>query len=134
MNQFPVDYVAHNLPLILISGLESAKNGPSEENSKQRGVLYEGGFRIRTDEPPVRTQVAEYLLQAFLDHDGFEPEATGRVARNTDTKLFKIKNIGRVMFYRSGLHSTLLTILSRPIRFQQERPLLRHILPGNPLR
>jgi trafficking protein particle complex subunit 11 len=93
MDAFPEDFVAHNLPLILLSGI-GTDDTPLEPPKHSRNLLQEGGFRIRTDTPPLTNPVAEDLLQAFLTFnargDGFN--RSWRVSPGA----FKIKRVGRV--------------------------------------
>jgi trafficking protein particle complex subunit 11 len=97
MEAFPEDYVAHNLPLILLSGIGHDEKPASDRTESSRSLLQEGGFRIRTDLPPVRSKPAEDLLQAFLSFDSTKGGVNGQNASARDSPwAFKIKRVGRV--------------------------------------
>jgi trafficking protein particle complex subunit 11 len=97
MEAYPEHYVAHNLPLILLSGIGHGEPGASESPERSRNLLQEGGFRIRTDVPPLTDPASENLLQIFL---GFDSPIHGFNTKDVSTRdkpgAFKIKRVGRV--------------------------------------
>lgn len=96
MNAFPEDYVVHNLPLIVLSGLEDEQDD-TNSGGRARNLLSEGGFRIKTDLPPVKGQTAQFLLRALLDYDSSERPLHGRGLAQTDQHaVFRIQSAGRV--------------------------------------
>ena len=96
MEAYPPDYVQHNLPLILLSGLATSheSNAVSADNSR---TLLEGGFRIRSDAPPLTGATAEVLSQIFLATGSSDQEADRRsAAGDHQGGRYKIRSIGRV--------------------------------------
>lgn len=97
MEAFPEDYVAHNLPLILLSGIGHDEEAFSEASERSRNLLQEGGFRIRTDTPPLTDTAADNLLRTFVAFDstsnGFNNKS---VYARGSPGAFKIKRVGRV--------------------------------------
>ncbi|EEP80901.1 predicted protein [Uncinocarpus reesii 1704] len=71
MDAYPPDYVDHNLPLVLLSGLEP--NGQSLQDSLPSEGAYPGleehGFQIFSDFPPLVDATAEGLLAELLAED-----------------------------------------------------------------
>lgn len=97
MEAFPEDYIAHNLPLILLSGIGDDEEGVAEPAEGSGNLLQDGGFRIRTYIPSLTDPASRDLLQAFL---GFNSTSDGFDRRSASTRgslgAFKIKRIGRV--------------------------------------
>jgi hypothetical protein len=98
MEVYPDDYVVHNLPLIVLSGLPSESDASKITPEQLRNPLIEGGFRIRTDVAPLTGSPAETLLQAFLAADSSD---TPWNSRATSGKIdnggsFRINSVGRV--------------------------------------
>ncbi|KAF7505720.1 hypothetical protein GJ744_000486 [Endocarpon pusillum] len=97
MEAFPEDYIAHNLPLILLSGIGHGEQAAPDSTERSRNLLQEGGFRIRTDVPPLTDSASEDLLQTFLSFD-----STNRISESKDVSVkdkpgaFNIKRVGRV--------------------------------------
>jgi hypothetical protein len=96
MDAYPEDYLVHNLPLILLSGLEVDENDATGED-QARTLLRDGGFRLRSELPPINTSTARGLLQAFLKHDASNaPWSAKYVARMEQYTACRIKSVGRV--------------------------------------
>ncbi|ETN36635.1 uncharacterized protein HMPREF1541_08913 [Cyphellophora europaea CBS 101466] len=89
MDAFGDDYIAHNLPLLFLSGLGSSN---STRDPGHRHPAPEGGFRVRTDLPPLESDLANVVKDAFLQHDGsLAPWRTPPVS----SRFFAIRNVGR---------------------------------------
>ena len=96
MEAYPPDYVQHNLPLILLSGLAASNDGNGVSSDNCRNLL-EGGFRIKSDAPPLTGRGAEALLQNFLATTSSDEHANGSsIAREHQGGRYKIRSIGRV--------------------------------------
>ncbi len=97
MEAFPDDYVAHNLPLIVLSGIGHDEQAASESTECSRHLLQEGGFRVRTNIPPLTDPAAEILLQTFLRFDSTSDSSNNKSLSASDSPgAFKIKRVGRV--------------------------------------
>ncbi len=98
MDAYPPDYVSHNLPLVVLSGLGSA--GSRSQHASQRAsypLLHEKGYRITSDIPPVTGPSAEQLLRTFLDADASKGPWNGRYEKGRmGTIGFRVKDVGRV--------------------------------------
>jgi hypothetical protein len=94
MDAYPEDYISHNLPLILLSGLEADANDDLEARYP---LLLERGFQIESDIPPVTGQLADNVLNAFLKEDASDApwNAKGYAGRPGGIG-FRLKSIGRV--------------------------------------
>ncbi|PPJ53393.1 hypothetical protein CBER1_01000 [Cercospora berteroae] len=92
MDAYPPDYVQHNLPLVLLSGLgqldhDSAKSPPARQES---------GARISTESPECRSDQAKRLLQAFRSLDGTDSVWNSSAQPGPTSSIrFKIKAVGR---------------------------------------
>lgn len=97
MEAFPEDYIAHNLPLILLSGIGHGEQAASDTTERSRNLLQEGGFRIRTDAPPLTDSASEDLLRTFLSFN-----SANRTSESKDVSVkdkpgaFNIQRVGRV--------------------------------------
>ncbi|ODH49704.1 hypothetical protein GX48_04229 [Paracoccidioides brasiliensis] len=103
MDAYPPDYVDHNLPLILLSGLGSDPNpesDPQGSNSPHAGAEYpllrDDGIEIFSDFPLLTDSTAERVLNVLLSQD-----AAGRPWNSKSEGLgagavrFRIKRVGR---------------------------------------
>lgn len=90
MDAFGQEYTVHNLPLLFISGL-----GPSDESedTKKRHQPQEGGFRVKTDLPPIESDLGDTVKTVLADYDG---SAAPWSTLSAQSKLFTIRNVGRV--------------------------------------
>jgi hypothetical protein len=86
MDGYAPAYVAHNVPLLIVSGLGLTAQNPPE--------LEGDGFRITSEVPPVQTEDAQVLLQYFLK--GSANGLAWNSREHTGRNKFKIKTVGRV--------------------------------------
>ena len=96
MDRFPRDYVAHNLPLLLLSGLNTRSPDEPDQSGKARDFLHQGGFRIKVDAPLVGGPLAEQLLQAFSDQDASKVPWHSQAFASRNGRVFKVATAGRV--------------------------------------
>lgn len=96
MDGYPADYVQHNLPLIVLSGLGAGKE--LESPPAVQDVLPGRAITTISSDIPVATgQHAEKLSQAFLDADGTNAPWNGRAFLGKGVQHgFRIRNVGRV--------------------------------------
>lgn len=99
MDAYPEDYVNHNLPFVLLSGLEADTENDTGISSSYP-LLSEKGTHIFSDFPPLSGAVAEELRSLFLDEDASQTPWKSRlsVSGNTTTAKigYRIKSSGRV--------------------------------------
>lgn len=102
MDAYPEDYVNHNLPLVLLSGLEA---GPEDDSKPSIGypLLAEKGPKVYSDFPPLSGATAEDLRRLILDEDdGQMPERSGLLASSGNFSApqlrYRVKSAGRVRF------------------------------------
>lgn len=96
MEDYPPDYVQHNLPLIVLSGLGAAKEldppAPVQQILPGRAVT-----TINSEIPQITGQRADDLLRAFVDADGTHAPWNGRAFTGKGVQYgFRIRSIGRV--------------------------------------
>jgi trafficking protein particle complex subunit 11 len=96
MEAFGTDYTVHNLPLLLLSGLDVRDRSHSDASPPKQALLHEGGFRLRNDLPPLDSPLAESLRDVFQNHDGSEALWRLQSPSPSNLKLFRIKYVGRV--------------------------------------
>ncbi|CAG8118969.1 unnamed protein product [Penicillium olsonii] len=96
MDAYPEDYVDHNLPLVLLSGLEADDTAAVPPSYP---LLAERGTHIFSDFPPLSGGVAAELRSLFLQEDGTHMPWKSRinVSGNTATAniSYRIKSTGR---------------------------------------
>ncbi len=96
MDRFPQDYVGHNLPLLLLSGLNTRSSNEPDPSGKAHEFLHQGGFRIKVEAPLVGGPLAEKLLQAFSDQDASNVPWHSQSFASRNGRVFKIATAGRV--------------------------------------
>ncbi|PLB34599.1 uncharacterized protein BDW47DRAFT_76123 [Aspergillus candidus] len=94
MDAYPEDYVVHNLPFILLSGLDAGSDGDQHSDYP---LLHRGDPTIDSDFPPLTGPTAEQLRQAFLEEDASRaPWERRNEKRAPSTGVgYKIKSVGR---------------------------------------
>lgn len=99
MDAYPQDYVNHNLPLVLLSGLEA----DAEDDSRSvvnYPLLAEKGSKIFSDFPPLSGAVAEELRRVLLEEDGSQmPWRAGTTSNGNSLSThitYRIRSSGRV--------------------------------------
>lgn len=106
MDAFPEDYVNHNLPLVLLSGLEAGtEDGTTSSDSYP--FLAERGPKVFSDFPPLSGAVAEDLRRVLLEQDGTQmPWKSGLLGSNGNSSTphmrYRIKSAGRVLLPNPG--------------------------------
>lgn len=90
---YPKDYVTHNVPLIVLSGLGS----DHEETSELPTSYRDGAIKIHGDLPPVTSTVAEDLLEAFRSFERTPDQWDAKpVMEGSNVMGFKFRETGRV--------------------------------------
>lgn len=96
MNLFPSDYLVHNLPLLFLSGLEP-ENTADTPAGDTRTFLGDGGFRIRSELPPLHHTLKNDLRATLLSYDRSDaPWRSQAVDKSDQAHAFKIRSVGRV--------------------------------------
>jgi hypothetical protein len=87
MDGYAPAYVAHNVPLLVVSGLDSAPQDKSKAP--------EGAIRLASEIPPVESEDAQVLLRHFKDSDAGELAWNAR--EHSGRNKFRVKTVGRVV-------------------------------------
>ncbi|GES65143.1 Gryzun trafficking through golgi-domain-containing protein [Aspergillus terreus] len=97
MDAYPEDYLARNLPFVLVSGLEPTAEHDSETDEVAYPLLQEKGVQIYSDFPPLTGAIAEELRRALLEEDASKaPWDTNEETRTTASGVeYRIRSIGR---------------------------------------
>ncbi|PWY81793.1 hypothetical protein BO70DRAFT_315091 [Aspergillus heteromorphus CBS 117.55] len=97
MDAYPEDYVAHNLPFILLSGLESSSDDDQQPVRADYPLLKDKGVKIYSDFQPLSGSVAEELRRVLLEEDASRVPWEPRDDAYADPSKFeyRIKSIGR---------------------------------------
>ncbi|KZF26302.1 hypothetical protein L228DRAFT_242755 [Xylona heveae TC161] len=90
MDAYPGDYVAHNVPFVILSGLGSRI---SSSEDLPETLFQDGGIKIQSKLPPVTGPGAEQLLASFLDADRHNSHLSA--ATSLEKPYFAFKVIGR---------------------------------------
>ncbi|KAF2089057.1 hypothetical protein K490DRAFT_38133 [Saccharata proteae CBS 121410] len=94
MDAYPPDYVEHNLPLLVLSGL--ATETPPAPIAKSHTLIQEHGFTVESEVPAVTGDRAEQLRQEFLNADASNSPWNARRSKTRgDVIGFKIRAVGR---------------------------------------
>ena len=96
MDRYPDDYVFHNLPLIIVSGLDASDETVLDPSGKAHNFLLDGGFRIKTESPTVKGDLAKQLLHAFRNQDASKLPWHSQALAARNGKVFRISYTGRV--------------------------------------
>lgn len=97
MDAYPEDYVAHNLPLILLSGIEPAPDHVANKPEVRYPLLQEKGTPIESDFPLLSGRLVEDLRTAFLQQDASDAPWNSRSHTGRSIGIgLRIKIIGRV--------------------------------------
>lgn len=97
MNHYPQDYFVHNLPLVILTGVEPYSNPETPFVEKSFEFLGDGGFRIRAELPPLRHSLTSDLRAALLSHDRSKaPWRSQSADKSEQVPAFKIRSVGRV--------------------------------------
>ncbi|KAM0146620.1 hypothetical protein ACHAPG_011043 [Botrytis cinerea] len=86
MDGYATQYVAHNLPLLVVSGLGA---DPSPTNAR----LKEGGVLITSDVAPLESEDANFILQYFKNNGAENLPWNGY--EHSEKNKFRVKVIGR---------------------------------------
>jgi hypothetical protein len=87
MDGYAPAYVAHNVPLLVVSGLDSAP--------QDKSIAPEGAIRIASEISPVESEDAQVLLRHFKDSDAGELAWNAR--EYSGRNKFRVKTVGRVV-------------------------------------
>lgn len=101
MDAYPQDYINHNLPLVLLSGLEADVQDESGSVVQvDYPLLAEKGPKIFSDFPPLSGAVAEEMRRVLLEEDGSQMHwRTGLASSGNASSphiAYRIKSSGRV--------------------------------------
>lgn len=94
MEGYPSEYIEHNLPLIILSGLGEQHN----KDSSTSDLHFQGnGTRIQASSPECTGERAHTLLTQFLSLDGSKQPWNSSALPGPSGKLkYKTRAIGRV--------------------------------------
>ncbi|KAB8259606.1 Gryzun, putative trafficking through golgi-domain-containing protein [Aspergillus pseudonomiae] len=97
MDAYPEDYVAHNLPFVLLSGLEPESEDGLGSSCTDYPLLHEKGVHIYSDLPPLGGSTAEELREILLAEDASRTpwEARENALVESAGIEYKIKSVGR---------------------------------------
>ena len=107
MDSYPLYYVSHNIPFIVLFGLGSPspsfKPNPSpnpcthDTAETEYPLLIERGIYISSDLPSVAGKAADELLQCFREFDAKDAAWNDRLGMGkTGTMGFTYRRVGRV--------------------------------------
>ena len=97
MDAYPSDYVVHNLPFIVLSGLGTSNELEPVPPPVQNVLPGHAVTAINAETPSVTGDRANQLLQEFLSADGSDAPWNGQgSARRGLTHGFRIRAVGRV--------------------------------------
>jgi hypothetical protein len=86
MDGYAPAYVAHNVPLLVVSGLGS--------HAQEKLTVEDGAIRITSEIAPVESEDGQVLLRHFKDSDARNLAWNAR--EHSERNKFRVKTIGRV--------------------------------------
>lgn len=94
MDAYPTEYINHDAPLILLSGL----GDPEKLSQPASYPSLDEGTHIQSNIPPLEYPEANQLLDIFLDTDktGPWPQRIEKSVKGSVAPFFRIKAVGRV--------------------------------------
>ncbi|KAH0545011.1 hypothetical protein FGG08_000937 [Glutinoglossum americanum] len=99
MDVYPADYLVHNLPLVVLSGLASSSQD-QELASYEYPLLQENGVRISSELPLVTSPSADPLLRCFLEVDASHSPWSSRTFKDAVGSIrFRVKVVGRDIIF-----------------------------------
>ncbi|KAJ9668593.1 hypothetical protein H2201_001235 [Coniosporium apollinis] len=94
MDAYPPDYVAHNLPLVVLSGLGDESR--LQDSGPVYKLLQENGTPIDSEIPTVTGERAEQLLQEFFKTDASDAPWNSRPVKSRgNLSGFRVRAVGR---------------------------------------
>ena len=94
MEDYPPEYVAHNLPLIILSGFPDSLHTAKPDKRRE---IFGTGTVITSDLPLFDNESSQKLLQEFLSFDGGSQSWNSDAGRQRNNLVgFKFKVVGRV--------------------------------------
>ena len=94
MDAYPDEYIAHELPLVLLSGLAQGHN---DDVASAKLPRQDSGTRIQTNSPGCSSEQAQQLFQQFLQLDGTgQPWNSLALPGPSGMVKYKMQSIGRV--------------------------------------
>lgn len=94
MDAYPTGYVEHNLPYVLLFGLESGDTVESTPQEKE--LLQAGGFVVKSELPPVSGEQVQSLVRELLKADANDQPWSARNGTGQNAVLaFRIRRTGR---------------------------------------
>ena len=103
MDNYPLHYVSHNIPFVVLFGLGSPSPspgpifGPHVTVESEYPLLVERGIYISSDLPSVAGKAADELLQCFREFDAKDAAWNERPGKGkTGTMGFTYRSVGRV--------------------------------------
>ena len=97
MEAYPASYIAHNVPLVVLFGLDPQSHDEIKNTEQTFPLLEEKGIYIASDLPNLRGAVAEELLSGFRYFDARNASWNSRPGRGKmGTMGFTYRAVGRV--------------------------------------
>lgn len=94
MEAYPPGFIAHNLPLVVLSGLSTPQELGGKDELRD---IFGTGTVISSDLPLVDNELGQQLRQDFLNADGGALAWNGEALKSRNNAVgFKFKVIGRV--------------------------------------
>jgi trafficking protein particle complex subunit 11 len=94
MEAYPPEYVVHNLPLIVLSGLVNPQEHGGRDELRD---IFGTAAVVNSDSPLAATELGQQLLQEFMSADGSGQAWSAEAGRGKANLMgFKFKVVGRV--------------------------------------
>jgi trafficking protein particle complex subunit 11 len=97
MESYPPDYIDHNLPLVVLSGLAETPTTQKDDYDKFLELYGNSGPIVSSSSPPVHSDIAQQLLEELLSAGTRQLSWNAAAGRSKDGLIgFRIEAVGRV--------------------------------------
>lgn len=96
MDGYPIDYIGHNLPFVILYGIGSTESKPLLRAEKDFPLLEKGPY-ISSESPNVTGPVADQVLSSFHEFDARDASWNNKPGTEGMGRMgFAYRTVGRV--------------------------------------
>lgn len=129
MDAYPPEYVQHNVPFVVLSGL-GAKAELDPSQPVQDVLPGRAATNVTSDAPLVADERAHQLLEEFLSYDATNVQSNGNAGNLTGFRIRAVGRVGqaaRVAYVGVRRRDMLMLSVTRTSSFPQRKRILRRI-------
>lgn len=113
MEDLPIDYTDHNLPLVLLSGLDDGEHVGTGGHGVPR---QESGTKLVIQSPACEGERARHLLQQFINRDGsISAWNAGSLPGPVGSMKYRMQAIGRVSLIQKPVDGSSYRLMAKDL-------------------